>query len=82
MRSVVDKHLPSNPKQDVSRAAFFSTEVNTALAAMVHGKSPNLMTLGTDFVLLGPWGWWRYWQDSRILERVTARLKAKLQTQG
>ena len=59
--------------------AFFSTEVNTTLAAMVHGKSPNLLKLAGDFIWLGPTGWKRYWQDSRIQERISARLKAKLQ---
>ena len=82
MRSVVDKHLTERAKKEVSKVAFFSTEVNTTLAAMVHGESPNLLKLALDFALLSPTGWWRYWQDSRIQERITARLKAKLQTQG
>lgn len=81
MRSVVDKHaLKSN--REVNRVALFSTEVNTTLAAMVHGESTNLVKLALEFVSLGPTGWWRYWQDSRIQERISARLKAKLQTQG
>ncbi|PSB10821.1 glycosyl transferase [Pleurocapsa sp. CCALA 161] len=81
MRSVVDKHaLKSN--REVNRVALFSTEVNTTLAAIVHGESTNLVKLALEFVLLGPTGWWRYWQDSRIQERISARLKAKLQTQG
>ena len=82
MRLVVNKHLPVEFSKEVSKVAFFSTEVNTTLAAMVHGKSPNLIKLATDFMLLGPMGWRRYWQDSRIGDRVSARLKAKLQTQG
>lgn len=82
MRSVVDKHLTERVKREVSKVAFFSTEVNTGLAAMVHGESPNLLKLAFDFALLSPPGWWRYWQDSRIQERISARLKAKLQTQG
>lgn len=82
MRSVVDKHLPQKTSREISRVAFFSTEVNTTLAAIVHGESPNLLKLAWDFALLGPTGWWRYWQDSRIQERIAARLKAKLQTQG
>lgn len=81
MRSVVDKHLTHQAK-GVSKVAFFSTEVNTTLAAIVHGESPKLFKLAVDFALLGPTGWWRYWQDSRIQERISARLKAKLQTQG
>ena len=82
MRLVVDKHLPAEISKEVTKVAWFSTEVNTTLAAMVHGKSPNLIKLTTDFMLLGPMGWRRYWQDSRISDRVSARLKAKLQTQG
>ncbi len=81
MRLVVDSHLHAKPKSEVAKVAFFSTEVNTTLAAMVHGESPNLFKLGLDFLALGPAGWRRYWQDSRIQERVSARLKAKLQTQ-
>lgn len=81
MRTVVDKYLQVEPTSQVAKVAFFSTEVNTTLAAMVHGESPKLFKLATDFVLLGPGGWHRYWQDSRISERVAARLKAKLQTQ-
>ena len=80
MRLVVNKHLDAKPSE-VAKVAFFSTEVNTTLAAMVHGESPNLVKLAADFLLLGPLGWRRYWQDSRIQERVSARLKAKLQTQ-
>jgi GT2 family glycosyltransferase len=79
MRLVVDKHLPAQPNKEVTKVAFFSTEVNTTLAAMVHGKSPNLLKLAGSFIWLGPTGWRRYWQDSRIQERVSARLKAKLQ---
>jgi glycosyltransferase involved in cell wall biosynthesis len=82
MRSVVDKHLALKSNQKVSKVAFFSTEVNTTLAAIVHGESTNLLKLALDFAWLGPTGWWRYWQDSRIQERIAARLKAKLQTQG
>ena len=82
MRTVVDKHLANCANREVGKVALFSTEVNTTLAAMVHGESPNLSKLALDFLLLSPTGWWRYWQDSRIQERVSARLKAKLQTQG
>ena len=81
MRTVVDKHL-TNRANRIGKVAFFSTEVNTTLAAIVHGESPNLLKLALDFLLLSPTGWWRYWQDSRIQERISARLKAKLQTQS
>lgn len=81
MRQVIDQHLPPQANREVTKVAFFSSEVNTTLAALVHGKSPNLLKLAAEFISLGPTGWRRYWQDSRISERVSARLKAKLQTQ-
>ncbi|MEM8723032.1 MAG: glycosyltransferase [Cyanobacteria bacterium P01_G01_bin.39] len=82
LRCVVDQHLPVKSSREVTKVALFSTDVNTTLAALVHGKSANLFQLALDFIMLGPWGWRRYWQDSRIQERVAARLKAKLQAQG
>jgi glycosyltransferase involved in cell wall biosynthesis len=85
MRLVVDTYLDrtstQKPNSQVAKVAFFSTEVNTTLAAMVHGESPNLIKLLANFLSLGPFGWRRYWQDSRIQERISARLKAKLQTE-
>lgn len=81
MRSVVSQHLHPESKNKVAKVAFFSAEVNTALAALVHGESTNLLGLGLSFLALGPLGWRKYWQDSRIHERISARLKAKLQTQ-
>ena len=85
MRSVFEQHLTTwetdvNRKLKIRQVALFSTEVNTALAAMVHGEKTNLWKLGRDFVSLTPTGWYRYFRDSRIVERVSARLKAKLQT--
>jgi GT2 family glycosyltransferase len=86
MHIVVEKHLDRSTIQgktrtQVEKVAWFSTEVNTTLAAMVHGESTNLWQLGYNFLTLGVSGWHRYWRDSRIQERISARLKAKLQTQ-
>jgi hypothetical protein len=53
-----------------------SAEVNHALAASVHGRRPNWLSLLCRFLALGPRGWHRFFRDSRILERVTARLRA------
>ncbi|BAU65526.1 putative glycosyl transferase [Stanieria sp. NIES-3757] len=85
MRSVFEQHLAKwetsiNNKLKIRKVALFSTKVNTALAAMVHGEKTNLWKLGGEFVSLTPRGWYRYWRDSRIIERVSARLKARLQT--
>jgi glycosyltransferase involved in cell wall biosynthesis len=69
---------PERRKLNVRRVADFSIEVNTALAGKVHGKKPNFVRLLIRFLLLGPSGWHRYIRDSRIQERVSARLKAQL----
>ncbi len=85
MRSVFEQHLTTwetdvNRKLKIRQVALFSCEVNTALAAILHGEKTNLWKLGRDFVSLTPTGWYRYFRDSRIVERVSARLKARLQT--
>ena len=87
MKIVVAKHLDlwknrESFSREVESVAWFSTEVNTTLAAMIHGETANLFQLGFNFLGLGISGWNRYWQDSRILERVSARLKTKLQAEG
>lgn len=86
MNLVVAKHLALWQNQasfsdEVVSVAWFSTEVNTTLAAMVHGETTDLLNLSWDFLRLGGFGWYRYWRDSRIQERVLARLKAKLPAQ-
>ncbi len=58
------------------RAARYSIEVNTALAAYAHRSGAPLIGLGMRFVGLGPGGWHRFIRDSRIIERVAARLRA------
>ena len=69
---------PRQLKHKVLKVAEFSIEVNIFLANTVHGKKNNLAALLNSFVLLGPSGWYRYLRDSRIWERVSARLKARL----
>ena len=80
---VLEKHL--NPwevndrsKRRTKQVAHFSIEVNTALAAMIHGEKTNLFRLLYSFLTLRPLGWYRYLRDSRIWERLSARLKARL----
>ena len=87
MQSVLKKHLlgwraDNKRKQTISQVALFSSEVNTALAAMIHRQQTNMSQLLCSFVNLGPNGWHRYIRDSRIQERVSARLKAKLKVES
>lgn len=82
---VLEKHMKhwettERIKRATLQAARFSIEVNTTLAAKIHGEKINLFKLLYSFLLLGPLGWHRYLRDSRIWERVSARVKAQLIT--
>ena len=65
-------------KERLRKAIDFSVEVNIALARASHGQKMNLWALFLAFILLGPSGWYRYLRDSRIWERVLARLRAQI----
>jgi hypothetical protein len=65
-------------KKKVEKAGRFSIEVNTALAAWTHGFLPPWKDLLHHFARLGPSCWDHYFQDSRIVERMAARLRAGL----
>jgi glycosyltransferase involved in cell wall biosynthesis len=65
-------------KRQIRKIARFSIDVNTTLAGMVHGKKANLFKLLYAFFALGALGGYKYLRDSRIWERVYARLKIKL----
>jgi GT2 family glycosyltransferase len=64
-------------RRGVNRVAQFSIEVNTALARMAHGGQAGLGRLAWQFLKLGPPGWRRYFRDSRIIDRVGARMRLK-----
>ncbi len=61
----------------VRRSAEFSVEVNVALAGAARGEPIPWRDLLRRWLRLGPRGWLRYWRDSRILERVGARLRLR-----
>ena len=69
-------------KKETYKIAIFSIDVNTTLASTIHQNSINLFRLFLDFLLLGPTRWHRYLKNSRIRERVVARLKAQLITRA
>ena len=62
----------------VGRVARFSIEVNTSLAALVHGRQSHLGNLFWRFIRLGPAGWRCYLRDSRIIERTLSRYRIGL----
>jgi glycosyltransferase involved in cell wall biosynthesis len=83
LETVLERHLftKSDPPFDhriIARAARYSVEVNTALAAMVHGDRSQLPRLIQRSLTLGASGWCRYIRDSRIIERVVARYRIGL----
>lgn len=83
LETVAMKHFtqwqaPERAKQRLKRVVYFSVEVNIALAEAAHGHQTNLLALLVAFASLGPSGWIRYIRDSRILERVSARLRAQI----
>jgi glycosyltransferase involved in cell wall biosynthesis len=60
------------------RVARFSIELNTGLAAFVHGRESSPLGLFARFLRLGPAGWHRYLRDSRIIERALPRYRIGL----
>jgi hypothetical protein len=56
---------------------MFSIDVNTALAALTSRQKARRGRLAGDFASLGFAGALRYLRDSRILERMTARLRGR-----
>jgi hypothetical protein len=80
---VYEKHVskwsaPEHRKKEINKIARFSIEVNTTLASFVHHRQLANLELAISFLMLGPGKAYRYVQVSRILDRVSARLKAQL----
>jgi GT2 family glycosyltransferase len=72
--AALEERRPIRPA--TRRAARYSIEVNTMLAAHAHRPGAPLIGLGAGFLRLRPSGWHRFLRDSRIIERVGARLRA------
>ncbi len=82
MEAVLDRHLPPwierHPAgQGVARAARFSVDVNTALAAAAHGAHFPMFSLAWQAMALGPRGWHRYLRDCALVERTVSRLRSR-----
>jgi glycosyltransferase involved in cell wall biosynthesis len=85
LENVAEKHLAiwdahESLKKIVGKNSRFSIEVNVNLASVMHGQKPHVLGLLIYFLSLGPSGWLRYFKDSRIWERSSARLKLRLKT--
>jgi glycosyltransferase involved in cell wall biosynthesis len=84
MRIVLDRHLPRLAAADgstaarVERTSAASIKVNCALATAWAGGWGGLLAAATGLLALGPADLLRYMRDSRIVDRLVPRLRAKL----
>jgi hypothetical protein len=80
MQIVLNRHLTKfgGRSEAIERAARASIAVNTALSSASAGNLNNLLRASLEVVRLGPVGISRYLRDSRIVERVAPRIRAKL----
>lgn len=79
LRQVFDRHIAflpeSRQRRQIEAVGRFSMQVNTTLATALHGRRWRTALLPIGFAALGPIGWYRYLRDSRIFERLGARLR-------
>ena len=84
MSTVHDRHGSRWPARDpairasVERTARAAIEVNVALAAVYHRVPAERGRLLAALGVLRPSDWWRLARDSRLRQRVVARLRAGL----
>jgi glycosyltransferase involved in cell wall biosynthesis len=80
MQIVLDRHLAKlgGDSKRIERAARASIAVNTALASAYGGDASGLIRAAAQVLRLGPAGICRYVRDSRIVDRVVPRVRAKL----
>ena len=80
MRTVFERHLPrlGESSKSVAPAANASIAVNAALASAAAGDYRALWSAAWGVCRLGPAGAIRYWNHSRIADRLLPRLRAKL----
>jgi glycosyltransferase involved in cell wall biosynthesis len=74
--------VPRANRTRLLRIARFSNAVNVALADAFHGRLQTLLCLMPRALSLGASDWERYLNDSRIVERLSARLRLVLQRRG
>lgn len=77
LQTVLRRHLPRLAAGDrrLASVAEYSVDLNVALAGSLHSRRAPWGRLTARFLALGPAGWKRYLRDSRIAERVSARLR-------
>lgn len=78
--TVLNRHLPklvrgADRGGRIAAAARLSIDVNITLASRYHGLRTSIAALILRVLALGPMIWIHYWANSRIGERVVARLR-------
>ncbi len=82
LTTVLERHLrnwpfPRKLSASVERAAMASIAVNSALSAALRREPVMPSAVLLKLLAVGPSGWHRYLRDSRIMQRVTSRLKVQ-----
>ncbi|MGO8911633.1 MAG: glycosyltransferase [Bradyrhizobium sp.] len=82
LTTVLERHLrnwpfPRKLSASVERAAMASIAVNSALSAALRREPAMPSAVLLKLLAVGPSGWHRYLRDSRIMQRVTSRLKVQ-----
>ena len=80
MRTVLERYLPrlKSRSQDLERAAHASIAVNLALAAAAAGDPRGLWGALGSILRLRPAAMRRFLRDTRLLERVSPRVLARI----
>ena len=78
--TVLTRHLNANEwlPGTIVKCAKFSVELNVYLANIYHNQKGNHLTIFLNFLSLGAYGWVVYIRNSRIIQRVVSRVRAKL----
>jgi glycosyltransferase involved in cell wall biosynthesis len=66
--------------RSVRTASTMNVELSLMLAALSHGQRPGIARVLRAGLVLGPAGWYRFFRDSRITQRVLSRLRVKRRT--
>ena len=80
MRTILERYFPrlTSPSQDIEQAARASIAVNLAVAAAAAGDYRGLWGALGSVLRLKPGATRRFFRDTRLLERLAPRLRARL----
>jgi hypothetical protein len=87
LETVLERHMAAWPetgplRRRVEQAARASVAVNATLAASARGAASAFGPVLLQLAALGPVGWHRYLRDSRLVERLGARLRLRHRPAG